>query len=421
MRFIEALRLRSKLFLLFVLIALGLVILGMMGTINTKAMKSRIDTLYFGTLIPVTELNAILYSYNAKLMPSVYKAKNDLISPSELQETLHSALKEIEHTWQSYKSHYKSRDELAYVGYVNEEIKKTDRYFYKVLLASKQGMDLQKLSLDVLDKKEEHINSVIKKLLDYEMNVARYERHIFLQNYHAMMRNLGVVLGIIIFAVLFVTYSVFKSIQKEQTKLEGATKKLRQLNKKLENASYTDSLTGLHNRRYFNFIYEKELGRAKREKSYISFMMIDIDFFKQYNDTYGHIAGDHTLQIVSKVIKSCFKRPGDFVFRLGGEEFGVLVVGTDEIGSARLAKEVCKKVKEQNIEHNSSTVADVVTVSVGVVSCIADEMLDGDELIKRADDMLYKAKEGGRDRYMITSDITQHSGERDLEEHSSAA
>ena len=268
--------------------------------------------------------------------------------------------------------------------------------------------------------KTEHINNVIKKLLDYEMSVARFERRTFLQNYHAMMRNMGLILAIIIFAVLFVTYSVFKSIQKEHTKLEAATKKLRMLNKKLENASYTDSLTGLHNRRYFNFIYERELRRAKREKKYVTFMMIDIDFFKQYNDTYGHIAGDHTLQIVAKVIKSCFKRPSDFVFRLGGEEFGVLLLDTDELNSARLAKELCKKVKEQGIEHKASKVADVVTISVGVVSCIADDMLDGDDLIRRADDMLYRAKEGGRDRYMITSEVIEKS-EEPKAAHTSAA
>ena len=420
MKFIEALRLRSKLFLLFILITLGLVILGMMGTINTRAMKSRIDNLYFGTLIPVTELNDILYTYNANILPSIYKAKNNLIAPSELQETLYSSLKEIEYKWKSYKSHYKSRDELAYVGYASQEIDKTNRYFYKVLAASKEGLDMQKLSISILDIKTEHINSVIKKLLDYEMSVARFERRTFLQNYHAMMRNMGLILGIIIFAVLFVTYSVFKSIQKEHTKLEAATKKLRLLNKKLENASYTDSLTSLHNRRYFNFIYERELRRAKREKKYVTFMMIDIDFFKQYNDTYGHIAGDHTLQIVAKVIKSCFKRPSDFVFRLGGEEFGVLLLDTDELNSARLAKELCKKVKEQGIEHKASKVADVVTISVGVVSCIADDMLDGDDLIRRADDMLYKAKEGGRDRYMITSEVIEKS-EESKAAHSSAA
>ncbi len=141
-------------------------------------------------------------------------------------------------------------------------------------------------------------------------------------------------------------------------------------------------------------------------------MMIDIDYFKQYNDTYGHIAGDHTLKIVAEVLRTTFRRPSDFVFRLGGEEFGVLVSDTDEIGSARLAKTLCEKVRQQQIEHNGSKVSRVVTVSVGVVSCIADESLDEELLLQRADAMLYAAKETGRNRYMITSDLLEREQER---------
>jgi diguanylate cyclase (GGDEF)-like protein len=152
-------------------------------------------------------------------------------------------------------------------------------------------------------------------------------------------------------------------------------------------------------------VYERELKIAKRSHDYITFMMLDIDFFKQYNDTYGHIMGDFALQKVANVLKKCFKRPGDFVFRLGGEEFGVLILDTDELNSARLAKDLCKMVKEEKIEHKASKVANIVTVSVGVMSCIADETLDSEELIKTADEMLYKAKETGRDRYMITSEV----------------
>ena len=100
---------------------------------------------------------------------------------------------------------------------------------------------------------------------------------------------------------------MFKSIQTTHTKLEITTKKLKRANKKLENVSYTDSLTSLHNRRYFNFIYDKEIKRAKREKNYITFMMLDIDYFKQFNDTYGHIEGDYALKSVAKVLKDILK------------------------------------------------------------------------------------------------------------------
>ena len=248
---------------------------------------------------------------------------------------------------------------------------------------------------------------MIEKVLEYELAVARYDRKVFLNHYDSIIRMVITILAVLFVTILYTTFLVFRSVQKEQTKLEEAAKKLKKLNKQLEDASYTDALTGLHNRRYFNLVYEREVKRAKREKRYISFMMIDIDYFKQYNDTYGHIAGDQTLKTVANVINGIFRRPSDFVFRLGGEEFGVLLSDTDELGSARLAKILCKRVRERGIEHKGSQVSEAVTVSIGVVSCIADESLDEEALIQKADAMLYAAKEGGRNRYVITSNLVE--------------
>jgi len=251
------------------------------------------------------------------------------------------------------------------------------------------------------------VHQVLQKLIRYEVNIANYERKKFLQNYNSMLLELGVILSIIIVAILAILYYVFKSIQADQTQLELATKKLKIANKKLENASYTDSLTGLHNRRYFNFIYERELKRAKRNHTYITFMMIDIDFFKQYNDTYGHVEGDFALKSVAKVLKDTLKRPSDYVFRLGGEEFGVLLSDTDETHSARLAREICDAVRARELKHEKSSVCDYVTISIGVVCCVADEALNDEILISRADEMLYAAKESGRNRYIITTNVSE--------------
>jgi len=212
---------------------------------------------------------------------------------------------------------------------------------------------------------------------------------------------------LIILAVLVISYQVFRSIQNDNTKLEVATKKLKKANKKLENVSYTDSLTSLHNRRYFNMLYTRELKRAKRTHSYITFMMLDIDFFKQYNDTYGHIEGDYALKSVAKVLKETLKRPSDFVFRLGGEEFGVLLTQTDESDSAKLARDICDAIKAREIKHEASSINEYLTMSIGVVCCIADDALDEDVLISRADETLYRAKETGRDRYIITTDVSE--------------
>ena len=407
MQFLEALKLRSKLFFLFLLITLGLVIVGVMGSVHINSMKKNIDELYFGSLVPVTELNDIIRTYHAGLTSTIQKATRGEISSSQTASIVEKSLLKIERIWEEYESHFKRDAELQYLEYARLEIKATNSYFIRILKASLQETDLSKLSLTILENKVSHIDLVIQKLINYEVNIANYERKKFLQSYNNTIVQLGVVLSLIIIAILGISLYVFSSIQKDHTKLEEATKKLRRANKKLENVSYTDSLTGLHNRRYFNMIYERELKRAKRNNSHITFMMLDIDFFKQYNDTYGHIEGDAALKSVAKVLKDTLRRPADFVFRLGGEEFGVLLIQTDESNSAKLAREICDAIRGREIKHENSKVNQYLTMSAGVVCCIADDALNEDILIQRADEMLYEAKETGRDRYIITSNVSE--------------
>ena len=406
MQFIEALKLRSKLLFLFLLITMGLISVGVLGTTYVNAMKKNIDALYFGSLVPVTELNEILQKYHNGLADTVYKASRKEMSSSEIVFNLEDALRDIDKKWKSYMSHFKTEDEMEYVEYTNMEIKSTNRYFRQILYAAKNGKDLQKISINTLEDRVEYIHTVLQKLINYEVNVANYERKKFLITYNSMLLHIGIILSIIIAGVLLILLYVFKSIQKDQTQLEIAAKKLKRANKKLENASYTDSLTGLHNRRYFNFIYERELKRAKRNRTYITFMMLDIDYFKQYNDTYGHVEGDYALKSVSKVLQETLKRPSDYVFRLGGEEFGVLMSETDESSSAKLAREICDAVRGRELKHENSKAGEFITISIGVVCCVADDALDEEILISRADEMLYEAKESGRDRYIITSNVS---------------
>jgi len=407
MQFIEALKLRSKLLFLFILITLGLISVGIVGSIQINAMKKSMDSLYFGSLVPVTELNEVLQNYQNGLGMSLHKASRGELSPSDVAATMDDSLQNIRKKWKSYESHFKRDDEMQYVDYAALEIKATNNYFIRILKATLAGQNLRKINISILERKIAHIDRVIQKLINYENSVAHYERKKFLHNFHTTLVQLGSALGFIVLALLLISYHVFTSIQNDQTKLELATKKLRKANKKLESVSYTDSLTNLHNRRYFNLVFSRELKQAKRVKSYITFMMLDIDFFKQYNDTYGHIEGDHALKSVAKVLKDTLRRPTDYVFRLGGEEFGVLLTATDESSSAKLARDICDAIRAREIKHEKSSVNEFVTISIGVVCCVADEALVDDILISRADEMLYAAKESGRDRYIITSNVSE--------------
>ncbi len=407
MQFIEALKLRSKLFFLFILITIGLFSIGIIGAININSMKKNLDALYFGSLVPVTELNELLQTYHNGLSSSLYKAKRGEISSYQTSNELEHSLNKINQLWQTYESHFKRDEELHYVEYVALEIKVVNRYFLKLLRAARDAKDMSTVSIRSLEKYVSHIHTVVQKLITYEVSMARYERKKFLSLYDGAIYKLAIMLGLIILAVLLISYSVFASIQGDQTRLEVATKKLKNLNKKLENVSYTDSLTSMHNRRYFNLVYERELKRAKRTHSHITFMMLDIDYFKQYNDTYGHIEGDNALKIVANILNKTLRRPSDFVFRLGGEEFGVLLTQTDESNSAKLAREIGDAIREEKLEHSGSAINKFLTISIGVVCCVADDALNEDILISRADEMLYEAKETGRDRYIITSNVSE--------------
>ena len=407
MNFIETLKLKSKLLFIFLLITAGLIIIGIMGTINLNSMKKNLDSLYFGSLVPVTELSTILQTYQGGISNTIYKAKNSEMLPNLVQSKIRTSIRTINREWRNYESHFKRYEELQYVKYTASEIKLVNTYIFKILDSVENGYRLEDIALTNFENKISHINQTINKLINYEVSVARYERKKFLEVYDSLLFNVGLILLVVIFAVLIISFYVFKSIQDDQTALEVTSKKLKKANKKLENVSYTDSLTGLYNRRYFNHIYERELKRAKRTHSYITFMMLDIDYFKQYNDTYGHIEGDHALKSVAKVLKDTLKRPGDFVFRLGGEEFGVLLTETPESNSAIMARKICDSIRDREIKHEHSSVNEYLTISVGVACCIADEALNEEILITRADEMLYKAKDSGRDRYNITTNISE--------------
>lgn len=180
--------------------------------------------------------------------------------------------------------------------------------------------------------------------------------------------------------------------------LAGARRnaQLREAKAELERISHTDSLTGLANRRHFDAVLEKEARRAGREKTRLSLVMIDIDYFKEYNDEYGHPAGDQCLVQVTEILRAMVKRPADLVARYGGEEFAMILPDTE---NATLVAETCRKaIFDRGIPHPRSLVADVVTISLGVTTVTsATEFRPGD-IVEKADKALYEAKESGRNR-----------------------
>lgn len=166
----------------------------------------------------------------------------------------------------------------------------------------------------------------------------------------------------------------------------------------LESIAYIDGLTGIPNRRNFDQHIQSEWQRAIRSRTQISMLLIDIDHFKLYNDSYGHPAGDTCLTLIAKALSSSVKRPGDLVARYGGEEFVCVLPSTNIEGATAIGATLCDAVNFLKIPHKSSSVCKHTTISIGGATITPDKTTEIGALIEAADNNLYKAKEQGRDR-----------------------
>ena len=166
--------------------------------------------------------------------------------------------------------------------------------------------------------------------------------------------------------------------------------------KRIEQLSLTDSLTGLANRRHLDSVLENEFRRMQRHKTSLSLLMCDVDFFKQFNDVYGHQQGDRCLQQISQVCKQLEQRPADLAVRYGGEEFILLLPETDSSGAKKIAHQLLENIAELDIRHKASSVAEYVTISIGVATVEKDTIRRVEDIIDLADKQLYKAKSAGR-------------------------
>lgn len=169
----------------------------------------------------------------------------------------------------------------------------------------------------------------------------------------------------------------------------------------LEELSHVDGLTHIANRRHFNEVLDKEARRILRLSQPISLIMLDIDFFKPFNDNYGHGLGDECLTQVAKALRSVIKRPGDLLARYGGEEFAVILPETPEQGAYKVGEDLRAAVEAMRFTHQYSEVADHVTISVGVASNEHDQGECMQTLLQRADQALYQAKKAGRNQVKI--------------------
>ena len=177
--------------------------------------------------------------------------------------------------------------------------------------------------------------------------------------------------------------------------------------REIELLSLTDPLTGLPNRRQFEQVIAREWLHAVREKTPLTLMIVDVDWFKRYNDFYGHQAGDRCLIAISEALQKGLKRATDLVARIGGEEFVVVLPQTTGAGAKAAAQRVLDIVRGLHLRHEAGGPSKIVTISVGVKSGVPTSSDTIDEWLTQADQVLYRAKQQGRDRFEMADEREQ--------------
>jgi diguanylate cyclase (GGDEF)-like protein len=211
--------------------------------------------------------------------------------------------------------------------------------------------------------------------------------------------------------VLVAKVRAMQRIAQMRYSLVVLTRRLDDANRELRRLSSVDGLTSVANRRMFDEALTREWSRGVRHASQLSLLMCDVDYFKQYNDSYGHQAGDECLKAVAQTLAAWVKRPTDLVARYGGEEFAVLLPDTDAEGALKLAEAMRLAVQALGVAHAASHLG-TVTVSIGVASMVAGRSAPGYAgLVKAADEALYEAKGAGRNRIVLGTEMRSEGKE----------
>jgi diguanylate cyclase (GGDEF)-like protein len=187
--------------------------------------------------------------------------------------------------------------------------------------------------------------------------------------------------------------------------VRARTRELADANAQLAQLATMDALTGAANRRRFDEVLAEMWSSGERAGQPLALLMLDVDAFKAYNDSYGHAAGDDTLRAVAAVLRGAVRRPTDLVARYGGEEFVVLSAHTGAEGARQIGESICADLRAAALPHRASPVAAHVTVSIGVAVCLPSRAATPAALCAAADAALYEAKRQGRNRVVVAPDL----------------
>ncbi|MDI2595265.1 diguanylate cyclase [Pseudomonas sp. N3-W] len=235
--------------------------------------------------------------------------------------------------------------------------------------------------------------------------IAAFEKDEVLADWRSESLASLVISSVLLMVLSFLGYRLITLMSQQiqvQKELQLAQKTYIEANKALGLLALEDGLTGLSNRRQFDFFLETETSRIKRRSDNVALIMIDVDLFKKYNDHYGHVQGDECLKSVSAIIRNNVTRTGDLAARYGGEEFAIILPDTDYVGAFLIAERIRTELEKSAIPHSESPMG-VVTISVGISSLSGSKTETPENLIDVADKALYIAKSSGRNRTVISN------------------
>ncbi len=348
-----------KLIILPIIIIISMIILSFIFSQKIQLLKKEIDLIYFGNFVPNHKLNSIKSDY----LKIIHSGK---ITSAEKKNILEN--------WEYYFNQYKTEQEKPVLKKINKQLR------YALSKNRKSGFKQTLKEIDYLIK--------------HEVDSAYLQRKEFLLKYQKMEDFLFYSQVTIIVLVLLLTiFIIYQAIKQN--------KHLAYLNEQYKIEANTDALTNLYNRKYFDTVFGDLTAISYENNFQSSFIMIDIDFFKQYNDTYGHDAGDVALQKVAYVLDSCLDKDYEYSFRLGGEEFGIIIFNTNLKYVKYTLNNIRHELHKLQIPHTASKTG-LLTLSMGVLMVDKDTYkLSTKELYNIADKKLYHSKENGRDQFTV--------------------
>lgn len=269
----------------------------------------------------------------------------------------------------------------------------------RLLKLNQQTQDIPIIFISVLDEAIDKVKAIkiggadyISKPFQFDEVIARVQNQLTIQKLRLELEATNAKLR-----------QQNENLRAEIEKRRQAELALQQANQTLQELVWLDGLTEIANRRYFDDYLQREWQRSAREKTSLSLLLCDIDYFKAYNDTYGHLAGDACLKQVAKTAKNTIRRPADLVARYGGEEFAVILPNTDIQGAICVGEKLRKQIENLRIPHSGSAVAPYITLSIGVAADIPSHQSLPETLIANSDQALYMAKNGGRNQVYVSS------------------